>query len=191
MTISRIFIFPKLQNIIYKYQKGKNRKIDKNLIEKTYFDYICSVFFYIIFFAFMSKSIIQIAKNPLYEIFVDETLNRLLVKSIGFWRSPEAVLNYVDDMKKAVGLLKPNFQCLNDTSELLTTPAAVQEKVIFPTVKLLQEAGLMTTAIILPKEEISKMSTTRIAGEVKRSTSKIEYFGNREEAEAWLDLMKE
>jgi hypothetical protein len=138
----------------------------------------------------MSKSITQIAKNPLYEISVDETLNRLLIKSIGFWRSPEAVPHYVDDMKKAVSLLKPNFQCLNDTSELLTTPASVQERVIFPTVKLLQEAGLTTTAIILPKEEISKMSTTRIAGEVKRSTSKIEYFGSKEEAAAWLDSLR-
>lgn len=137
----------------------------------------------------MSKSLTHIAKTPLYELAVDTSVNRLYVKSIGFWRNPDSVPHYIEDMKKALALLRPDFQCLNDTSELFTTPLAVQEQVIFPTVKLLQEAGLKTTAIILPKEEISKMSTTRIAGEVKRSTAKVEYFGNREEAEEWLEAL--
>ena len=137
----------------------------------------------------MSKSITQITKNSLYEISVDISKNRLHIKSIGFWRSPEIVSHYIDDMEKALGLLVPDFQCLNDTTELFTTPAAVQEKVVYPVVKLLQEAGLSTTAIILPKEDISKMSTTRIATEVKRSASKIEYFATKEEAEAWLDSL--
>ena len=137
----------------------------------------------------MSKSITNIAKHALYEISVDTSLNRLYVKSIGFWRNPESVAHYVDDMKKAVMLLKPNFNCLNDTSELFTTPAVVQESVVYPVVKLLQEAGISSTAIVLPKEEISKMSTTRIVTEVKRNTSKIEYFGTKEEAMAWLDSL--
>lgn len=138
-------------------------------------------------FTTMSKSLTYIAKTALYELAVDMAINRLYIKSIGFWRNPESVPHYIEDMKKTIALLKSDFQCLNDTSELFTTPAAVQEQIIYPIVKLLQEAGLKTTAIILPKEEISKTSTTRIASEVKRSTAKVEYFGSKEEAEEWLD----
>ncbi|MCU0393231.1 MAG: hypothetical protein MUE81_19130 [Thermoflexibacter sp.] len=137
----------------------------------------------------MSNPLITIAKTNLYELEVNQATNRLYSKAIGFWRSPEALADYLADIQKAIRLLKPNFQLLNDTSELLTTPSIVQEKVIYPSVKMIQESGLAVTAIVLPKEEISKLSTTRIAGEVKRQESKLAYFSDKQEAEEWLNSL--
>ncbi len=42
-----------------------------------------------------------IAKTAYYSIAVDTTKNRIYLTIIGFWKSPEIVPAYVEDMKKA------------------------------------------------------------------------------------------
>jgi len=55
-----------------------------------------------------------IAKNEYYEIEVDREKNRSYSKYKGYWKSVDAVSEYLNDIQRMIGKLKPNFTTLLD-----------------------------------------------------------------------------
>lgn len=125
-----------------------------------------------------------IAKTAYYSIAVDKTKNRIYLTIIGFWKSPEIVPAYVEDMKKACQEISPGFTVLADVTRMITPPAevaAVHERAQQVTLA----AGLRKTAEILPKEKaLEKMALAKwstASGMLKGM------FHAIADAEAWLD----
>ena len=124
----------------------------------------------------------EIEKNEYYHINVDKSKNRIYLKVIGFWESPNVVPNYITDLEKASKALSRGFTIIADLRDMKTPPQelrSVHEKAQ----EVLVQAGLDRTAEILSSALLA--SATEMYAE--KSWMKKREFSSIKEAEEWLD----
>lgn len=127
-----------------------------------------------------------IAQTPQYELAVSTAKNRAYLKIIGFWRDPEQVPDYINDWKKTVAGLKPGFTLLTDAREMKIHPGAVRA-LHEEAQNLIIEAGVKRVAE-LQKNKPAEMQLDGVSKETKMPKRN---FNDQEEAEHWLDQLKE
>ena len=125
---------------------------------------------------------IKITDNPAYRLDVAPARNRAYLTIIGFWRSPEAVPNYLSDWKKALSYLQKGFTLLTDASQMKTHPQEVR-KLHEQAQGLVLKAGVWKVAEVV-KDDVAEMQMDSVA---KTTQFPKKSFKSREEAEAWLD----
>ena len=128
-------------------------------------------------------SLIKIGDNKFYTISVSTEKNRAYLKSIGFWRAPEQVPDYINHWISGVSKLKKGFTLLTDASEMKTHPKEVV-KLHEQAQAILLKAGVSKVAEIL-KDDVAEMQLNAVA---KTTQFPKKNFRTAAEAEAWLDL---
>ena len=93
------------------------------------------------------------------------------------------VPNYLGDLIKAVGELSKDFTILTDVTQMKAPPADVGA-LHAEAQKVLVDAGLKKTAEVVGQDVITKMAVDRLSRESGMNKGT---FGNKKEAEAWLD----
>jgi len=125
----------------------------------------------------------EIIKNQYYEIGFNKEINRMFVKVKGYWRNPDSVPNYVNDIHTIGSELSPGFTLIADLRDMKTPPLSLNP-IHEAAQRTLIEKGLDRTAELLPEKDIVLKSVTqRIADE---STMKKQTFSDESAAENWL-----
>jgi uncharacterized protein (DUF2236 family) len=126
----------------------------------------------------------EVASNQYYTIYVDKPKNRVYLTIKGFWKDREAVADYLEDVRRAThDETGDRYTILTDVREMKTPPQEVAQLHI-EAQKVCVDGGLWKTAELLEKNIAAQMTLKRYSdtsGMQKRS------FGNKTEAEAWLD----
>lgn len=125
---------------------------------------------------------ITIADNDKYTLKVDIAKNQAYLDIYGFWRSPEAVPNYLDDWKKATSKLRSGFTLLTDATQMAIHPGAVRD--------LHQSAQkhIINTGVKKVAElQLEKVSKVQLDGVSRDSGMPKKNFNDKEEALKWLD----
>ena len=117
-----------------------------------------------------------------YKISVSPEKNRAYLKILGFWRSAEAVPDYLKDWAKAASMLKKGFTLLTDASEMKTHPQDVR-KLHEQAQAMILKAGVAKVAEVL-KDDVAEMQLDAVA---KTTQFPKKNFRTAEEAEKWLD----
>ena len=123
-----------------------------------------------------------IADNNFYSLFVNTRKNRALLKIKGYWRTREAVPEYLPDWNKVTSLLKEDFTLLTDASEMKTHPQDVRA-LHEEAQSILVKAGVKKIAEIV-KDDIAEMQLNSMA---RKTHLPKRNFNTAREAEAWLD----
>lgn len=126
---------------------------------------------------------IQIADNEFYKLGVDVDKNRFYAGVKGFWKSPGQVPEYLNDLKAALGKLKPGFTVLTDLREM-KPPTTEVGHLHMQAHQLIVESGVSKTAEVIGSAILIEMQIKKFTQ--GSSLSKAE-FDTIEEAEAWLD----
>ncbi|QCR24008.1 hypothetical protein [Pontibacter sp. SGAir0037] len=129
------------------------------------------------------KSTVKVAGNSCYELRYDGITNRIYLKIIGFWKNLEAVPEYLEDLGKALALVKPNFTVLTDLQKMITHPQelnSLHEKAH----RLVSEAGALHVAHVVPEDKIANLQTNSI---LDASGLKVKNFTSTQEADKWLN----
>jgi len=126
----------------------------------------------------------EIAKNDHYEIYIDQVKNRFYIKLIGFWQYASEVPDYIDDHKKALGLLSSGFTVLTD-SRTMKTPTTEIMELHGKGLQMLNDAKMSKLALVVDQLIVgfAGKRATREAG-VGEQTGQ---FNDVKEAEDWLD----
>ncbi len=127
-----------------------------------------------------------IAKNSFYAILTDASKNRLYLTLSGYWKDRSDVPNYVNDLKRATSGLSRGYTILTDTTRM-KTPTKEVVGIHTEAQKVVMSAGLSKTAELVSQDAIAKMATDRFS---KESGMQKGSFGNKAEAETWLDQRK-
>jgi hypothetical protein len=124
----------------------------------------------------------KIASNVYYEIGVDVSRNRIYLIIKGYWQTKELVPNYVTDVGRAAGKVKPGFTVLADLSQM-KQPADDVGALHQQAQKLLLEKGLSRTAEVLDNASLQKVTDEYAT----RSKMVKRVFPSTEKAEVWLN----
>ena len=125
-----------------------------------------------------------VARNKHYEIGMDPGKNRAYLTIIGFWRSPEEVGPYVQDLEQALVQLKPGFTLLTDLTQMKAHPASVQP-LHLEAQQLLLTRGLSQTAEVCASSMV-EYQTNALS---KKSNMPLRQFTDQGAAEAFLDAV--
>jgi hypothetical protein len=127
----------------------------------------------------------EIAKNEYYEFYVDTQKNRIYLTMKGYWPSAEAIGDYISDLKKCLGRMRPGYTSLVDM-----TQGKIPHKDAFDVLmkgrELTIQAGLGKQAQIVT-EPLEKLASDRIDKETGIEKEKVRKFNAISEAETWLD----
>jgi hypothetical protein len=125
---------------------------------------------------------IEFKKENYYEVKADTEKNRYYMTILGSWEGPEAVPDYLDQTKKALGKLKPGFDVLN---QILDTkpPKLSLTKLHNEVQKTLIKAGVSRVACVVPKL-LSRVSLNVINKFVGMN---LKTFSKKEDAIKWLE----
>ena len=129
----------------------------------------------------------EIANNKYYSILIDKNKNRMYLTLFGFWKDRSVVPNYIEDIQKAIQELPKGYTVLTDVTQLKTPPQAISD-LHTEAQKVVITSGLKRTAEVVSQDVIAKMALDRYS---KRSGMQKGTFGNKDEAEAWLDFEEE
>jgi hypothetical protein len=124
----------------------------------------------------------QIAVTPYYRIGLDKAKNRVYLAILGFWRSPQEVSTYLEDLDRTMLLIKRGFTLLVDLSEMKAHPQALNA-VHVKAQQLMINKGLAQTAEVTVNS-IVQFQTDLLS---KQSAMPLRQFNTRKEAEAYLD----
>lgn len=129
-----------------------------------------------------------IHENQYYKIQIDKEKNLMVLKPIGFWRSPEVVPEYLKQIVDTVKLkLSLKFSVILDISDMLTHPKEVQEKIHLEGIRKISELKPLIILTVLPKDDISTMQAKYMARTLGRE---IRGFQTVDEAESFLEDYK-
>ncbi|PTB95798.1 hypothetical protein C9994_10120 [Marivirga lumbricoides] len=125
---------------------------------------------------------ITIAENKEYTIRLDLVSNRTFLTIVGFWRTPDDVPSYLEDCKKAVGILKPGFTLLTDVTQMSIHPGEVRDI-------HLEAQQIITNAGVKKVAELQKVKAAELQlnGVAQESGMPKKNFNSREEAITWLN----
>ena len=129
------------------------------------------------------ESKVVVAHNPCYELIYDNSKNRIYLTVKGFWKNPEAVPHFLDDLQKALRLVRPDFSLLSDLRSMLTHPQLLSNLHI-EAHHLIKAAGLVKAALVLPTDRIATLQAEDINS---KSEIAFESFSTLAEAEVWLE----
>lgn len=124
----------------------------------------------------------KIAQTPQYELAVNKVKNRAYLTINGFWRGPEEVPEYINDWKKAVAALKPDFTLLTDAREMKIHPASVRA-LHEEAQSLIVQAGVRKVAEL----QADKVAEMQLDGVSKETRMPKQNFTSQQDAEKWLD----
>ena len=125
----------------------------------------------------------EIAKNEYYSIGVDKGKNRIYIVMTDFWGDVSLAASYVEDIRTACQMVSKDFTVLADLRNMKTPSVDVKQK--FAEVQnIMEKAGLLKTAEILPEDVVAQMSVDRT---FKKYTMVRGLFSSKLKAEAWLD----
>lgn len=134
----------------------------------------------------MNYNAVKTAKTNYYEISVNKSMNHANLILKGYWNESDEMQYYVEDIKAAVNMLKPDFTFTVDMtgfsgciSKYLTLTIEAQ--------KYLVSIGLKVTAEILPPNQMLRQICEMLS---KASGMETVYFNDRVDAEKWLFLNK-
>lgn len=127
--------------------------------------------------------IIEIAKTDYYSFTIDKVRNRVYATLVGFWKSPDDVPQYLDDLRKAADAVNDDFTVLVDATKLNVPPQEVAQLHVEGQ-KIFYQKKVVKVAQLIPQSALIKMTVDRLSGERDVPHQK---FYTREEAEAWLD----
>jgi hypothetical protein len=125
----------------------------------------------------------EIANNEYYSIQVDKDKNRMYLTLIGYWKNHSVVPNYVADIQKATQELSRGYTVLTDVTQMKTPPRELAD-LHTEAQKVIIATGLKKTAELVGQDVIAKMALNQYSNQ---SGMQKGIFGNKEEAEAWLD----
>ena len=126
----------------------------------------------------------EIAKNDYYEMYVDKDRNRFYSKLKGFWQKASDVPDYLDDNKKVLSMLSPDFTLLVDNRDVKPPTQEIMDLHV-KAVEMCNRAGIGRTALI-----VSQMLVKFAGGRALREggiEEKSRQFNDPKEAEDWLD----
>ena len=123
-----------------------------------------------------------------YQIIIDRIKNIMIVKPIGFWRSPEVVPEYLGHVKNAFDFFAgKRFSVIIDASDMLTHPRTVQSEIHLKGMAFIQAYQPMLALAVMPVDDISTMQAQHLG---RMSDGKIKSFPSLEEAEAYIEKFK-
>ncbi len=94
--------------------------------------------------------------NKYYKIEINKEKNYMLLKPIGFWRSPEVVPDYLKHITDTIKFkLNLKFSIILDITDMLTHPKEVQEKIHLEGIKQVSQLRPLIMLTVLPKDDIS------------------------------------
>lgn len=125
---------------------------------------------------------IVVAQNQCYELLYDSIKNRIYFIIKGFWKNKEAVPHYLNDMQKALKLVRPGFSLLSDLRTMITHPQRLCNLHI-EAQTMLREAGLGRVASVEPVDRIATLQLKEI---MSKSQLPLRRFTSCKEAEVWL-----
>ena len=128
------------------------------------------------------ESKIVVAHNPCYEVVYDNRKNCIYLTVKGFWKNREAVPHFLDDVQKALRLVKPGFHLLTDMRTMLTHPQRLSS-LHLEAHNLIKAAGMAKAAVIVPTDRIATLQVEEINN---KSGTPAESFSSLVEAEIWL-----
>lgn len=129
----------------------------------------------------------EIAKNDLYEIYVDKKKNRTHIIYKGFWENLNAVPNLLEDHKRAMNEVRRGFDSITDISEM-KTPGQDVMPILIEMKNISIKKGQDKVARIVDKALI-KIVSQRIDRD-SETDLETQNFATYKEAEAWLDSFK-
>ncbi|WP_156180545.1 hypothetical protein [Rufibacter radiotolerans] len=125
---------------------------------------------------------VTIARNPFYQLRVEETENRLYIIIKGAWDTQQELSHYAGHIKEALAILHPGFSILCDMREMGECSAAVQE--IFLNVqRMIMAAGVDQIAEVHTLHNPGSEMAIELA---KESKIPLNIFDSPEDALAWL-----
>jgi hypothetical protein len=131
---------------------------------------------------------ITIHENKYYIIQIDKEENYMVLKPIGFWRSPDVVPNYLKHIREVMTLkLSLKFAVILDIADMLTHPKDVQEQIHLEGMKQAFKLNPSIILVVLPKDDISIMQAKFMARTLGRE---IKGYNTMEEAENQLMKLK-
>ncbi|MFT5916451.1 MAG: hypothetical protein ACI81T_002960 [Bacteroidia bacterium] len=123
-------------------------------------------------------------ENEYYKIEIDKAKNYLVIKPIGFWRSPELVPYYLNHIADAIRIeLNPKFAVILDTSDMLTHPKEVQEKIHLEGLKLIIKFKPLVWVKVLPENDIIAIMQSGYLARILGTSKDVKAFSTMEEAE--------
>lgn len=122
-----------------------------------------------------------VATTDHYVIEVDEKKNRILFTMKGSWTSTKAVPNWLEDVKKALQLVRPGFTELVDWTAV---GAIALTDYIAAAQDLAMKAGLRKAARVYTSERFLKIQMDNLTEKTKFP---VQSFFSHEDANAWLD----
>lgn len=128
------------------------------------------------------ESKIVVARNLCYEVVYDNRKNWIYLTVKGFWKNREAVPHFLDDVQKALRLVKPGFHLLTDMRTMLTHPQRLSSLHI-EALKLIKATGMAKAAVVVPTDRIATLQVEEINS---KSETPAESFSSLVEAEIWL-----
>ncbi len=130
-----------------------------------------------------NEAITTVAHNASYELLYSYTKNRIYLSIKGFWKSPESVPNYLQDIEKALKLSTPGFTLLTDLRTMLTHPPRLNMMHI-QAQNLIQAARLGKAVRVIPSDRIATLQVEEISN---KSLMPSKNFTSLQEAENWLN----
>ncbi|MCJ8163755.1 hypothetical protein MKJ04_02810 [Pontibacter sp. E15-1] len=129
------------------------------------------------------EALLIVAHNPRYELLYDYSTNRVYLTVKGFWKNPEIVPQYLDDVQKALRMAKTGFSLLLDLRTMLTHPLRLSSLHIKAR-NMMQEAGPGKAAQVFPSDRIATLQVEEISG---KTTLEAMTFTSIQKAKAWLN----
>lgn len=126
---------------------------------------------------------VQIAKTDCYELYYNESKNRIYAIIYGYWKDCEAVPDYLNDWEKALQHTQPHFTVLSDLRTMITHPPSLNN-LHLDVQNLLKESGAYRVAQLEPADRIATLQINQI---VAQSSILLSSFSSRKDAEDWLD----
>ena len=127
-----------------------------------------------------------IRENQHYQLKYDGLKNRVYVKIIGFWKSPDMVPNYVEDWEMVLKMARRGFTILADVREMKIHPQSVVE-LHEKTIAMSTSKGYSYTAEVTT-DKISSFQVNRMYENNDVENIK---FNTVEEAEDFLNRSKD
>lgn len=124
----------------------------------------------------------HVISTDYYSISIDKAKNRMYLKLVGFWKTPDLVPNYPADLEKAGNMLPGKYTLVTDLTELAAIPVALNP-VHHKAQEMLLKTGQTYTAEIVDNPVMKSVSKS-IAD---TSGMKKKEFADRASAERWLD----
>jgi len=126
-----------------------------------------------------------VSKNDRYEFQVDVAKNRIYFTPVGDWDSPQDVPNYINDIKKCVGMVSKGYTVLSDITHL-GVPAPEVNKLHSDAQEMMRNAGQRKAAIV-NKSMTLNVHLDKVYDSVGKDQFEMGTFNNIEDAENWLD----